>query len=76
MISRSALAKGICGEFKAKVFSVVRRYGGQDFAVVVDAKGRTHHKHFSELRLLQWVATILSRTAWIARPRCCGGAPR
>ncbi|WP_027583977.1 hypothetical protein [Bradyrhizobium sp. Ai1a-2] len=35
--------------FEGKVFSVVRRYGAQDFAVVVDAKGGTHHAYFTEL---------------------------
>jgi hypothetical protein len=35
--------------FAVKVFTVIHRYGGPDFAVVVDAKGRTHHKHFDEI---------------------------
>jgi PleD family two-component response regulator len=47
---QDVIARSFGGEFPAKVFSLVRRYGGEDFAVVVDAKGRTHHKLFSELR--------------------------
>jgi hypothetical protein len=43
------IAKSERGPFKAKVFSVVRRYDSPDFAVVVDGTGRTHHKFFREL---------------------------
>jgi hypothetical protein len=39
---------------KALVFGVGENrhaYGGPDFAVIVDAKGRTHHKYFRELEM-------------------------
>jgi hypothetical protein len=46
----AVVAKNHHGEpFDAKVFSVIHRFGAPDFAVIVDAKGRTHHKFFREL---------------------------
>ncbi|MCA6108143.1 hypothetical protein [Bradyrhizobium cenepequi] len=51
-VGQDVLAHSPKGPFPAKIFSLVRRYGAADFAVVIDAKGRTHHKFFRELEAI------------------------